>query len=90
MGVYLHRNNKWDAGNVGRAPTVCPTVFIALIYIRGNLEIYALRLNTLLKVAYLLSGRVDTTAHAHSPPPNAPPFPEHQPYTQKHVLYLYK
>lgn len=34
--------------------------------------------------------RFDTTVHAHSPLPNAPPFPEQQPFTQKRILYLYK
>lgn len=58
MGVYLHRNNKRDAGNVGRAPAVCSMVLIALIYIRRHLKVHVLRVNTLLKVTYLLGGSV--------------------------------
>lgn len=99
MGVYMNRNNKWGPGNLGRALTVSSTVFISLSYIRGNLDVYVLRQGKFFaqdcqSIKWQSSDtnpdRFDSIVHAHSPLQNVPPFPEHQPYIQKYILYLQK
>lgn len=89
-------NNKWDLGKVGRTLTVFSTEFISLseetwkFMHSERLRKYFAQGHPPTKQQSLGTNpnRFDTTVHVHSPLPNVPLPLEHQPYIQKHILYV--